>query len=79
MTERAGFQALERFLHTDPADAGCEQTMDLLDAYADLAARGSDPEARYPGITAHLCSCLPCAEDLEGLLVILGRQRTTGG
>jgi hypothetical protein len=72
MTGAAGRQALERFLRTEPEDAGCSHTMDLLHAYAELMASGIDPEARYPGVTAHLRSCLPCADDLDGLLAILG-------
>ena len=29
---------------------------------------GENPEDRYPGIAAHLRSCLPCADDLDGLV-----------
>jgi hypothetical protein len=66
-----GREALERFLATDPADAGCERTAELLDAYVELVVAGEDPEIRYPGIAAHLRSCLPCADDLDGLLSIV--------
>jgi hypothetical protein len=66
-----GREALERFLTTDPADAGCRQTADLLDAYVELILADEDPELRYPGIAAHLRSCLSCAEDLDGLLAIV--------
>jgi hypothetical protein len=68
MSETNGREALERFLQTDPADAGCEQTVELLDAYVELIVAGEDPEDRFPGIAAHLRYCLPCAEDLDGLL-----------
>ena len=30
--------ALDRFLHTDPHDVGCEQAMELLHVYVDLVA-----------------------------------------
>jgi hypothetical protein len=59
---------LEAFLHTDPQDAGCDRTMEMLDVYAELVAAGADPAERFPGIRAHLLACGPCAEDLEGLL-----------
>ena len=36
--------------------------------YVDIAARGGDPEATYPGIAAHLRACPPCADDHEGLV-----------
>src|SRR5436305_13738349 len=58
-----GRQALLRFLQTDPADAGCDRTLELLHVYAELELPGADPEQAYPGITAHLRSCGPCIED----------------
>ncbi|MGI8879989.1 MAG: hypothetical protein ACR2KJ_05620 [Jatrophihabitans sp.] len=64
-----GRQALDRFLTTDPADAGCDGTAALLDAYLELVVAGADPDQQYPGIAAHLRSCLPCAEDFDGLLL----------
>jgi hypothetical protein len=64
--------AVIRFLTTDPADAGCEETMELLHVYADLILAGEDPEARLPGIAAHLRDCHPCVEDLQGLLAAVG-------
>jgi hypothetical protein len=66
-----GRSALERFLRTDPRDAGCAETMALMPVYAELILAGVDPEERYPGLAAHLRSCDPCAEDLEGLLAAL--------
>lgn len=64
-----GWSDLDRFLHTDPRDVGCDEALRLLHVYADLAV--VDPaiaQARHPGIAAHLRSCGPCAEDLAGLL-----------
>jgi hypothetical protein len=59
---------LERFLRTDPKDVGCDEAMAVLHIYADIMARREDPEALYPGVSAHLRACGPCAEDLRGLL-----------
>ena len=59
---------LERFLHTDPKDVGCDEAMAVLHVYADVMAGGEDPELLYPGVSAHLRACGPCAEDLQGLL-----------
>ena len=61
-------RALDALLRSDPADAGCEQTWQLIDVYAEIALGGGSPEDQYPGITAHLDSCDPCAEDYRGLL-----------
>jgi hypothetical protein len=65
---------LEAFLQTDPRDAGCDATMEMLDVYAELVAAGADPADRFPGIKAHLLACGPCTADLEGLLAAI-----TGG
>jgi hypothetical protein len=63
---------LENFLTTDPRDVGCGEVMEMLHVYAELyAADPSAARARYPGITAHLRSCGPCATDFEGLLTAL--------
>ena len=59
---------LERFLRTDPKDVGCDEAIAVLHVYADMMAGGQDPEHVYPGVSAHLRACGPCAEDLHGLL-----------
>jgi hypothetical protein len=63
-----GWQALDRFLRTDPRDVGCAEAMQMLHAYAELVASGAPAEQRYPGVAAHLRACGPCGEDFEGLL-----------
>jgi len=63
---------LDRFLQTDPRDAGCDTAMQLLHVYAELAT--ADPSAarrRYPEVAAHLRSCGPCEQDLDGLLAAI--------
>lgn len=60
---------VEHFLHTDPADVGCDEAMAVLEVYAELTH--ADPAAartRFPGVAVHLSQCGPCAEDLTGLL-----------
>jgi hypothetical protein len=72
-----GWPALDRFLRTDPRDAGCAAAMELLHVYAELAA--ADPrgaERRYPDVAAHLRACGPCQEDLEGLLAAIRADLT---
>jgi hypothetical protein len=70
--------ALDRFLRTDPADAGCDDTMALLHAYVELIVAGRDAEREYPGLAAHLRSCSPCEDDLSGLLALVGSLRSVG-
>ena len=59
---------LERFLRTDPRDAGCDEAMAVLHIYVDLVAAGEDAAESYPGVAAHLLACGPCGEDFAGLL-----------
>jgi hypothetical protein len=54
--------------NTDPRDVGCGEAMAVLHVYAEILAAGENPDLLYPGVTAHLRSCGPCAEDLQGLL-----------
>ncbi|HEX3962796.1 MAG TPA: hypothetical protein VHZ03_40215 [Trebonia sp.] len=69
------FQALERFLSTDPRDVGCAEAMAVLHIYADRMALGEDAAARYPGVAVHLAACGPCGEDFAGLLAaVTGEQ-----
>jgi hypothetical protein len=69
MAKMSDWSRLERFLRTDPRDAGCAQTFEVLDVYAELMLGDAEPEFRLPRVAAHLRACRPCAEDLEGLLV----------
>jgi hypothetical protein len=66
-----GWAELDRFLHTDPADVGCEQALKALHIYVDLILTndGGDAVRRYPAVAAHLLACRPCEDDFEGLLV----------
>jgi hypothetical protein len=59
---------LERFLHTDPQDVGCDEAMAVLHIYVDLFVTGMDAAERYPGVAAHLLACGPCTEDFAGLV-----------
>jgi hypothetical protein len=67
----SGTSNLQRFLHTDPNDVGCEQSCALLHLYAERELEYRDAADRYPGIAAHLDACPACAEDLRGLLALL--------
>lgn len=66
--ESATTRALDALLSVDPRDTGCDETWRLIDAYAEVAVAGGDPEEQFPGISAHLRSCPPCTDDYQGLL-----------
>ncbi len=71
MNER---ETLERFLHTDPRDVGCEEALAVLHVYVDLVAAGKDAAARYPAVAVHLAACGPCGEDFVGLLAAVSGE-----
>jgi hypothetical protein len=76
----SGWGSLARFLRTDPADAGCAETFELLDRYVERQLAHGDAARRYPAIAAHLSNCNPCVQDFEGLLAaigVLGSSATT--
>jgi hypothetical protein len=65
-----GWPELDQFLHTDPRDVGCDQALRILHVYVELVLSDTAGSAgrRYPGVTAHLLACGPCADDYAGLL-----------
>lgn len=67
----SAWESLRSMLATDDRDAGCAETFELIHAYAQIVVDGGDPEAALPGITLHLETCGPCAEDYLGLLAAL--------
>jgi quinol monooxygenase YgiN len=67
----SGISNIQRFLHTDPADVGCQHALALLHLYAERELDDRDAADHYPGIAAHLAACGACAEDLRGLLALL--------
>jgi hypothetical protein len=53
-----GWKALDRLPQTDPRDAGCDETMELLHVYAELVAIDrAQVDQRYPEVAANLRSC----------------------
>jgi hypothetical protein len=65
-----GWASLQRFLTVDRIDAGCAETLAVLERYAERVLAG-DAEPRFPGVAAHLRACAVCAEDLRGLLELM--------
>jgi hypothetical protein len=72
---------LDRFLHTDPRDVGCDETLRILHIYVELVLddeSGAEAARRYPGVAAHLLACGPCSDDFDGLLVAAGTEGNAG-
>jgi hypothetical protein len=67
-----GVSKLQRFLQTDPEDAGCGETFALMHLYVERQLLRGDAARRYPRVAKHLAMCGPCAEDCRGLQALLG-------
>jgi hypothetical protein len=48
-------------------ELSCEQCFAELDRYVELTLGSGDPNARVPGMRAHLDGCPACAEDFQSL------------
>jgi hypothetical protein len=68
MTDRNN---LERLLGPTGPDIGCEECFERLDEYVELELQGRDPEAKIPGMRAHLDGCPACREEHESLRALL--------
>jgi hypothetical protein len=58
---------ITRLLGPDGPEVTCDQCFELLDQYVDLEVAGEDPDAKLPGMRAHLEGCPACHEDHESL------------
>lgn len=74
-------RTIDELLAADPADAGCDAGLPVLDQYVELELAGQDPAIRFPGVAAHLRGCAACRADHDGLLGLiteLGGQPGSG-
>ncbi len=63
------------FLADDPeAMLTCDQVFELIDQYAERAARGEDVTHLMPLVAAHLERCPDCREHYEALKRVLESQ-----
>jgi RNA polymerase sigma-70 factor (ECF subfamily) len=64
---------LRPLLAADPGDTGCDVAFQVLDRFAEVDLAGSDPQAQFRGVAAHLAGCQPCGQDYQGLLAAVRR------
>lgn len=70
-----------RALLADPATVwlSCDEVFQLLDDYADRAARGEDVAHLLPTMHAHLEQCPGCRAQYEALARLLAEQARQAG
>ena len=59
--------ALRRLLGPNAPEVGCDECFDQLDRYVEVELAGSDADAAFPGLRAHLAGCPACREEHESL------------
>ena len=62
---------MELIEQTHEGEYSCQETLDLLDEYAELVAQHQDAESIMPLVKGHLEHCVDCTEHYEALLMIL--------
>jgi hypothetical protein len=62
---------LTQLMKTQELELDCEEVFDVLDLYAEAAARGEDPKDILPKVKQHLELCPCCEEELEAMLRVL--------
>ncbi len=67
-----------RLLGPEGPEVTCEECFERLDEYVDLEVAGEDPDARLPGMRAHLEGCPACREDHESLRDFVVEQSGSG-
>jgi hypothetical protein len=61
--------------HTKEGEYTCEETLDLLDEYVELAVDNQDVASIMPLVKNHISDCPDCTERLEALVQILQAPR----
>lgn len=64
-------RVVDRLLGPAGPELSCERCFEELDRFVEFEVAGEDPEARIPGMRAHLQGCPACAEDYESLKALV--------
>ena len=73
MDDRAHDNPLKRVLGPAREELQCDECFEKIDEYVELELRGSDADARIPGMQPHLEGCPACREEYESLRELAGR------
>lgn len=65
---------LKMIENTQEEELSCDEAFELLDIYAEMAARGKDVQEMYPLVRHHLDMCPDCREEYEAIIRILNEQ-----
>lgn len=74
MTSDQAEKMLRMIEHTQDEELSCDEVFELLDVYAEMAARGEDVGELYPLVEHHLEMCPDCREEYEAVMRILEKR-----
>lgn len=57
--------------YTREMEYSCDEVLEIIDQYAEMAARGEDAAQMMPLIMHHLEMCADCNEEYEALMRVL--------
>jgi hypothetical protein len=77
MDESAIITLMRLIEHTKEGKYSCDETLDLLDEYVELAANKQDVAAIMPLVKNHISDCPDCTERYEALIQILQSPQET--
>ena len=67
-------ELIHKLLGPDGPELTCEECFDELDRYVEFELSGVDPDAKIPGMRAHLVGCPACREDHESLKALIAGE-----
>lgn len=67
-------ELLRRVLGPAGDDAGCEQTLEVLDEYVEHQLAGRPTATLYPDVAGHLAACPDCGQDRDALMDLVRRH-----
>jgi len=74
MTSDQAEKMLRMIEHTQEEELSCDEVFELLDVYAEMAARGEDVRELFPLVEHHLEMCPDCREEYEAVMRILEKR-----
>lgn len=75
--QRELHRRLLRLLGPGTSEVSCDECFEQLDAFVDAEAAGTDADAAFPGMRAHLAGCPACGEEHDALIDLVRSERET--
>jgi hypothetical protein len=67
MEDRGSDNTIKRLLGPAEEELQCDECFEKIDEFVELELRGTDADARIPGMRPHLEGCPACREEYDSL------------